>query len=203
MVVNKKVSKLSLRRDFIRLRHSMKLLDVKEKSESIQKAFLELPEYNSSLRLALYSSFNNEVFTDTVFSKALLSGREVFFPRADKERTELAFISVSGPDELHPGLFSIDEPLHGGGGRVGRELTAGELDLIVVPGVAFDTGGARVGYGKGFYDRALYGANTRVVALAFDFQVLEEGDRLPVMEHDIGVDVIITEKRIIRIGEAG
>lgn len=181
----------------IRLRHSMEPLEVREKSEFIQKMLLELPEYKTSTRLALYSSFNNEVLTDTVFTDALESGREVFFPRADSERTELAFIGVSGPGELHPGLFSIDEPLHGG-----IELTAGELDLIVVPGVAFDTSGARVGYGKGFYDRALTGANTMVVALAFDFQVLE-GGRLPVQAHDIGVDVIVTEKRLIRRGTAG
>ncbi len=174
----------------------MKPFEVREKSEFIQRVLLELPEYKSSARIALYSSFNNEVLTDTVFAEALESGREVFFPRADTERTELAFIAVSGPGELHPGLFSIDEPLHGG-----TELTAGELDLIVVPGVAFDTSGARVGYGKGFYDRALTGSNTMVAALAFDFQVME-GAKLPVQAHDIGVDVIVTEKRLIRRGEA-
>ena len=70
------------------------------------------------------------------------------------------------------------------------------FDLMAVPGVVFDENGGRIGYGKGYYDRILSEARCRVVALAFDFQVLTE---VPSEEHDMTVDALVTETRIIKV----
>jgi 5-formyltetrahydrofolate cyclo-ligase len=68
---------------------------------------------------------------------------------------------------------------------------------VIVPGIAFDTSGARIGYGKGHYDRILKGFNRPIVAFAYELQITDEA--IPTEAHDVRVTTIVTEKRIIEI----
>lgn len=139
--------------------------------------------------IALYASFKNEVLTDEVLLDALERGKEVFYPKVIKGG--LGFVRVNGKDELEVGSYDIPEPR--GKGFVEKPI----VGLVVVPGVAFDVVGNRLGYGKGYYDRmlALLAGSAQLVSLAFDFQVVEG---IPTQPHDMRVDWVITEKRVIR-----
>ena len=99
---------------------------------------------------------------------------------------------VQGLRCLSAGCFGILEPC-----PTGSEHLADEPDLIVVPGVVFDCGGHRVGYGKGFYDRFLQhpGRKAHLVGLCHDFQLIEGA--IPAEQHDIRMEILVTDRRVI------
>lgn len=167
--------------------------DIFEASSIIQKRFLSLSEWENASRLALYASFKNEVLTDNILESSLAHGKEVFFPRVVKEKKGLTFLKVHGKKDFTQGSYEIREPAHD---RPLETGTPSSFDIIVVPGIAFDMNGNRLGYGKGYYDRALGNIKKRglIMALSFDFQIV---DKVPVEKHDIKVDRIVTESRAI------
>lgn len=185
----------SLRKDILQTRLRPPFEEIFKTSSIIQKRFLGLSELKSARRMALYASFRNEVLTDAIFEYALANGKEVFFPRVVRGKRGLMFLKVRGKEDFTQGSYKIHEPAHD------RELDIAEpssFDIVVMPGVAFDINGNRLGYGKGYYDKALGSINKGclVTALAFDFQIVE---RVPAEAHDIKMDKIITESRVINI----
>lgn len=183
-------AKEHLRKQLLEARRQMSFEDVYRASSRIQKRFVESRHFACARRIALYSSFANEPLTDEIFIRAARLGKEVFFPRVVKGVRHLEFHLVSSMDELTPGSYEILEPAQ----RDAAEDPT-SFDLIAVPGVAFDGSGARIGYGKGYYDRALKQARCPIVALAYEFQVI--GGTIPAERHDVKVTAIFTEKRII------
>ncbi len=158
-----------------------------------QQRFLQLPEFAAAGVLALYSPIRNEVFTEEVFHQARGLGKRVVYPRVQGDA--MAFFEVADHDELQPGNFGVLEP--GGDQPVPIE----ELDLLLVPGVAFDLAGHRLGYGKGFYDRLLHrrALHCRLVGFCFEFQLLPV---LPAEPHDVRMDLLVTEQRTLRLNPA-
>ena len=152
----------------------------------VQQRVLALPAFEQADVVALYSPILNEVFTEEIFHEALRQGKTVAYPRVAGER--LDFVSVASPSDLSPGAFGVLEPT---GAAL---LPSSALDLVLVPGVAFDVKGNRLGYGKGFYDRVLCGAERPAlsVGLCFELQVVSS---LPVEDHDACLDILITEER--------
>ncbi|MDD4457025.1 MAG: 5-formyltetrahydrofolate cyclo-ligase [Syntrophotalea acetylenica] len=160
----------------------------------IQRRLVMLDVFKSACCVALYSPIFNEVFTEEVFHQALRAGKVVAYPRVRGE--SLDFVSVSSPAEFAPGAFGVMEP-------TGSHLIPpSALDLILVPGVAFDLFGNRLGYGKGFYDRVLcLGSRSAIsVGLCYEMQLLDE---LPVEDHDAGLDLLITEERVCPFTQSG
>jgi 5-formyltetrahydrofolate cyclo-ligase len=155
----------------------------------IQERLLGAAEFDDAMALAIYSPVWNEVFTEEIFRSARCVGKRTAYPRIREK--SLDFVEVIELNELVPGKFGIPEPTNG------PAMSLAELDLVVVPGVAFDLTGHRLGYGSGFYDRVLHGCGKRglLVGLCFGFQVLET---LPAEAHDIRMDLVITEKDIYR-----
>lgn len=190
--MNRSKLKERLRGELLEKRRSIAFEEVFSLSQKIQKRFLGSPFYERSEKIALYSGFRNEVLTDEIFQRAMDDGKEVFFPSMAKGgRRRLVFRKVTDLKELTPGSYEILEP------EAGVAVDTASLDLVVVPGAAFDAAGARLGYGKGYYDIALAGAECAIVALAYEFQVLKEA--IPVEPHDVKVTAIVTEKRLIRV----
>ncbi len=138
--------------------------------------------------LALYSAIHNEVLTDTVARQALEVGKTLVYPRIKGE--DLEFVEIQALEELASGAYGVLEP------QGNRSVAAEELDLVVVPGVAFDEVGHRLGYGRGFYDRALSACRTDCtkVGFAYDSQLLAG---LPCAEYDQKLSVLITESRTL------
>lgn len=185
----------SLRDDILQRRLRPPFEEIFKISSIIQKRFLGIRELRSAKKIALYASFRNEVLTDAIFEHALAHGKEVFFPRVVRGKKGLVFLKVRGKKDFTQGSYKIYEPAH----DLGLETAEpSSFDIIVMPGVAFDTNGNRLGYGKGYYDKALCSISKEclVAALAFDFQIAE---RVPAEAHDIKMDKIITESRVINI----
>ncbi|MFQ5736296.1 MAG: 5-formyltetrahydrofolate cyclo-ligase [Thermodesulfobacteriota bacterium] len=190
--MNRSALKERLRSELLERRREMSFEEVYSRSAVVQKTFLGSAFYGCASGLSLYSSFRNEVLTDEVFRAAALGGKDVCYPRVVRGGgRHLEFFRVSHLGELCPGSYEIPEP-----GEHEEAVDPAAFDLVVVPGVAFDTKGGRLGYGKGYYDRALAQIRCDVVALAYDFQVID--GEIPVEPHDVRVSAIITEKRIIR-----
>ncbi|MDT8421833.1 MAG: 5-formyltetrahydrofolate cyclo-ligase [Desulfuromonadales bacterium] len=150
-----------------------------------QRMLVESEPFADASCIALYCPTRGEVATDLLFNVALRQRKKVCYPRVNGER--MAFIEVDDLGCLSSGSFGLLEP------EGGREVPVAELDLMVLPGVAFDRYGYRLGYGKGFYDRELHSAGFSgvLVGLCFGFQLL---DRLPVERHDVPVDCLVTEQ---------
>ena len=153
---------------------------------------MEFPVYEESKAIALYSGFNNEVLTSTLFADALKKGKRVLFPSIRKESKDLVFFAVQGMDELELGPFGIWAPPY----SEERRDCMYEAELLLIPGVAYDPKGGRIGYGGGFYDRTLQKVVKKpfIMALAYEFQIL---DQVPTLSHDVRVDAIVTEERVI------
>ena len=160
------------------------------RSRLIQARVLQFPPYLLCRSVALYSPIQNEVETGKIRDHALVTGRNVFFPRlGPKDLLEL--IQIEAATEFSLGRFGILEP-------TGEKQLAGQdrQELVVfVPGVAFDLRGNRLGRGKGWYDRVIKELGGAIlVALAYDFQIMDE---VPAEEWDQKVHYVITERSVI------
>jgi 5-formyltetrahydrofolate cyclo-ligase len=162
-------------------------------SRSAQHNLVALEEYRRANSIALYSPTRNETDTADIFAAAVQSGKRVLYPAICGR--EMVLRRVTGFDCLESGGFGILEPC-----AIGHNHGADDADLIVVPGVAFDRAGHRIGFGKGFYDRFLDhpGRKAHLVGLCHDFQVIDGA--IPAEGHDIRMEIIVTDTRIIRCG---
>ena len=154
----------------------------------VQARFLDSAAYRQAGSLGLYSPFLNEVQTELVARRCLADGKRLSYPRV--KGMTLEFVEVSGLTDLAPGTYGIPEPT----GE--RRVPYPELELLVVPGVAFDLSGYRLGYGKGYYDRALASCLPVLerVGFAYEFQLVEQ---LPAAAHDCRLTHLVTEQRML------
>ncbi|MBW2503176.1 MAG: 5-formyltetrahydrofolate cyclo-ligase [Deltaproteobacteria bacterium] len=157
-------------------------------SLEIQNRFLGSACFQMAKCLAAYSAVCNEVLTDQVARQTLADGKRLVYPRV--VNADLEFVQVESPDQLSQGSFGVLEPT----GE--KAVPINEIDLVLVPVIAFDRSGHRLGYGRGFYDRTLAAADqdTLCVGLAYDFQIV---DLLPVSEHDQPISILMTESKTL------
>ncbi len=178
--------KKKLRESLGQIRKDLSKKEAKDESLLINDSLIKSKEFNSAKTILFYLAINNEVDTTKAIAHALLQNKRIAVP-VTEDRKLIAKEYVL--EKLVKGPFSVLQP------EGTHEVPNNELDLIIVPGIAFDLHGGRVGYGKGFYDAFLKQVSRAYkVALAYDFQVL---DHFPKEPHDMLVDKIITEKRII------
>lgn len=177
------------------------------KSRAIMAKLFGLKEFRQAKVLQLYCSFGREVDTEAMIRRALAQGKHVAVPVTRANGT-LSLSEVTDPArDLVRGQLGVPEPKIGKIGKTGatRPVSIAQIELAVVPGVAFDTAGRRLGRGTGHFDRflsALRGWAKRppgnalaVIALAYEAQMVP---RVPAIRTDMPVDVIITERRVIR-----
>lgn len=157
------------------------------RSAAIENRLFSLPAFRSAAVVMFFASFRSEVETEHMIGRALAEGKRVVLPRVKGKALELVEIG-SFERDVAPGAWGIPEP------ERGRPAELAEIGLIVVPGAAFDGRGNRIGYGAGFYDKLLPRYQGRTVALAFELQIVPE---VPADSHDIPVQTIVTEKRVI------
>jgi len=176
--------KNKLRRNLLEKRRNLPQSLRREKSALILKVLLSEKVFSDASSIALYFPVNSEVDTREIFRKCVDLEKKVFFPKT--LGSDLVFLRTRNIEELTPGGFSIPEP------PADAERARGdELDLILVPGVAFDFSGNRIGYGKGFYDRFLKDIPRQTrFGLAYRFQVLES---IPSHKTDVKTGRIVTE----------
>lgn len=156
----------------------------------IAQRALALPELAGVQAVVAYVGVRSEVPTAALMTELLARGVELRLPFVGEDGSMRA-APVRSLDELAPGYRGIPEP------RARFPVDAAGADAIIVPGVAFDEAGGRLGYGGGFYDAFLRAtAETPRIGLAFEVQIVGE---VPTTEDDERVDVVVTEERTIRI----
>jgi len=163
----------------------------RKKTKEIKEKLFNLKEYREAKSVLFYVSYNGEVFTHDMIREAM-KNKKVVVPISNTEDCSLSLSELKDWMDLHISSYGILEPKQD---KI-RQISADDVDLIIVPGVAFDECGNRMGHGKGYYDRLLEKTkNKTVIALAFEFQIV---DKIPAKKHDVPVGMIITEERIIR-----
>jgi 5-formyltetrahydrofolate cyclo-ligase len=163
-------------------------------SQQICASFAALPQYLAARTVLFYVDVRSEVRTRHYLPNALTHGKKVVVPWCN-DRGELELFHLENMDELSIGMYRILEPKPELRALPAKQVGAADLDLVMVPGVAFDRTGARMGHGKGYYDKLLQHARPDVplVALAFECQLFPE---IPMAVHDVFMDKIITEKAV-------
>jgi len=169
-------------------------VDKDELSQRICATFAALPEYIAAKTVLFYVDARSEVRTRHYLATALTHGKIIVVPWCN-EQGELELFHLENMDELSLGMYRILEPRPHLRSLRAKQVTPEQLDLVMVPGVAFDRTGARMGHGKGYYDKLLQHArpDAPLVALAFECQLFPE---IPTAAHDIFMDKIITEKAV-------
>ena len=164
-----------------------------ELSRAIVASFSAQPEYAAARTVMFYIDVRSEVRTRQALPEALASGKRIVVPYGVDGELEL--FHLEHMDELATGMYRILEPKPELRDVPSKQVAVEELDLVMVPGVAFDRRGARMGHGKGYYDKLLEHARpgTPLVALAFECQLFPE---IPVGDHDVFMDKIITETAV-------
>lgn len=155
-------------------------------SQKVCSKLLDHPWLNQAQRIALYSAKTSELSLSFAQAEFFHSGKELAFPRVTEEG--LKFYQVDEETSFEKSQFGILEPV--------SDKVLKDIQIYVVPAVAFDRQGHRLGYGKGYYDRALAKTYARKIGVAFDFQIFEE---LPYEKHDIRMDLILTNSEEIEV----
>lgn len=187
--------KKEIRHEVLRKRNSLSSDDRIENSKKICDRLFNLQEFQEAKVVQFFINTKSEVITEEAVRMAMTSGKEVVVPVVDKKHHRI-FLSKLLDYEMELSISShgIYEPLP----DFHREIPVQDIQLMVLPGVAFDVNGHRLGYGAGYYDKLLEIEADRpfLVALAFELQIVEF---IPVGSHDVRVDMIITENRIIEV----
>lgn len=177
-----------IRADMLCRRRSLFQEQVVHLSRRAQQRLLSTAFYATANSVALYRPVHQETDTETVFHAAIDQGKTVSFPRIEGET--LVFVAVTSLAQLVIGKFGVAEP--------GLDLPVTEQvpEITLVPGVAFDRRGHRLGYGRGFYDRYLSrcSGKTYSVGLAYAFQLC---DAIPKDDHDQRLDALVTDREIM------
>ncbi len=162
-------------------------------STKIVDRFMELPEYQSAKTVMFYVDVRDEVRTRQALPSALASGKRIVVPYCLDGELELFWLE--NMEELELGMYRILEPKNELRTVASKHLQPTDLDLVMVPGVAFDRNGGRTGHGKGYYDKLLQHArlDAPLIALAFECQMFE---KIPAESHDIYMDEIVTENEV-------
>ena len=184
-------TKAEARAYFSALRASINDSERKDKSLAICKRIMALPEFSECDTLFLYAPIKSEADPLYVFEKVQKRGICAAFPISLKSTFELDFRIVDSIDELELGAYGILEPK-----KDSKKAFFTKRSICIVPALAFDFAGNRLGYGKGFYDRFLNSFTGLTVGITFD---ILKCPALPTESTDIPIDIIITEKESVRI----
>jgi 5-formyltetrahydrofolate cyclo-ligase len=162
-----------------------------EKGRAACEALVALGAFREARAVMMYLPLPLEVDTAPVAQAAWRDGKTVLVPKVDYDERHMIAVRCETPeDEMRVDRYGILQPVGG------EPWPLGEIDLVVVPALAFDRRGHRLGHGAGFYDRFLAGADagTVVCGLAFAEQVVDE---LPVRAHDHRLHVLVTDREVL------
>ena len=179
-----------IRMRHLQARNSLSLAEVVEKSERIMERLFALPEFKESGAVLFYASFGNEVATGKMIEKALGLGKKVCVPVTSFKEKSIKLSEIENVGELEKKESGLVEP------KELKECSIGEMGMVVVPGIAFDPEGDRIGYGGGYYDRLLNKAPRGVIAVGLCFEQNME-KRITGQSHDTRMEIVITEERVI------
>lgn len=179
--------KVRLRKQIIEHMNSLSEERYTTLSEQIAFSLYAQKEWAEAKTVGITISMENEVNTYAIIEKAWEEGKKVVVPKCNKETRTMSFRQISNFDQLEIVYMNLREPIPA---RT-EEVNADDIDLQIVPGVAYTERGERIGYGGGYYDRYLLHYKGKTLSLAYSFQIVEH---IPVEPFDKNVEKIITEK---------
>ena len=180
--------KQEVRKKYLTIRREMNKRE--QKAAAVAAKLFAMPEYTTAKTVAIYYSMASEVCTDHIRHAAIAEGKRVALPRTFGDY--MNFYHISEGEKMTRSDFGVWEPLE----NPEKLITPQEIDLIIVPGLAFDRDLNRLGFGRGFYDRYLSQTDAFKIGICYDGQIAEEGE-IPTDKYDIKMDRIITEKEVI------
>jgi len=189
------LDKAQIRKELLSKRDNIPPVVRGVKNRMVLERMLSLDEFRNAGTIFFFASFRTEVDTTEMIKSSLESGKCALLPKVDKERHELQLYEIRDFGELAPGYMGIPEPPVSE-----NQMSINDADIVIIPGAGFDASGNRIGYGGGYYDRLLSGLqkDIPVIAPAYEEQVV---DSIPSEPHDIRVQMIVTDRRVIRCGE--
>ncbi|MGH7495480.1 MAG: 5-formyltetrahydrofolate cyclo-ligase [bacterium] len=179
----------------LRMRQIRSTLPDREREYANQRILQQLIQheiYQRAQVIHTYVSLRDEVDTHEFIRIALRAGRQVAVPKVQRETRMLAHYFIGDFAALAPGILGILEPCADAGAQ--QLVAKDKIDLVLVPGLAFDRQGHRLGYGAGHYDRFLAKINAPKIGLAFAAQIVES---IPAAPHDRPVDFVMTENEVL------
>lgn len=181
------MKKQELRNKIKALRKSLTKQQILKKSDIIYNKLFELKEINSAKTVMVYISSFNEVRTDKIIKKLLDGGKKVCAPITDKKTKTIRAYYFDSTDDFVKGAYGILEPP-----RI-FAADVSQIDVAIIPGVAFDKCGNRMGFGEGYYDRFLSQFKGTKIGIGYKFQCEYN---IECDEYDIPMDYIINEEEI-------
>jgi 5-formyltetrahydrofolate cyclo-ligase len=166
---------------------------IKGASQRACELLLSIDEFKEADTLLLYYPIKNEISPLSLIGFAQKCGKQIAFPVCNADNDTLDFYTVNSIDELSPSSFGISEPIASENAAILTDKT-----LCLVPGLLFSKGGHRLGYGKGFYDKFL--KNFKGLSVGFSYSELLV-DNIPTESSDIPLNIIITEKEVLRFAK--
>lgn len=153
----------------------------------IYEKIISTVSYQKANKIFIFVSFGDEVDTHQTIYKAFQDNKQVYVPKVISKKEGMVAVKIQSFQDLKPGIMGILEPEN-----VEIHEDNYEFDLAIIPGLAFDKAGGRIGYGGGYYDRFLNNVakNCRLICIGYEFQLIEN---IPMEAHDIRVHGIITE----------
>ena len=188
-----KEKKREIRKDMAKKLERFSKSEIIEKTRRIEERLFEFANFLEAKVVLLYMHTNGEVVTNDIIKRCFESNKIVALPAFDTAKHTMQLMRVDNLDsDLKPGPRGVPEP----DPECCKIVPIDCIDIAIIPGVAFDEKGGRIGSGKGYYDRLIpkLSITTRKVALALESQIIQQ---VPVESHDKHVDIVITEKRII------
>jgi len=185
-------AKIELRKAIIARRSALSLVARQAVNQTISKQVLAFGRFGAAQTVLAYMSFAAEFSTSEIVRATLDLDKILVLPKINGSMRKLDLFQVTDLDaDLIPGTWGILEPNPDRCERISAE----EIDFVLVPGIAFDAACNRLGYGGGYYDRLLeeLGPCANFVAAAFSVQIV---DRIPVEDHDIALNVVVTENQM-------
>jgi len=179
------MNKEEIREKISEKRKQLSKQDVIDLGEKVKEKLFSLEEYKNAKTVMFFMSFGKEIHTHKIVEEAL-KNKTVVVPKIVDN--EIVPCVINDFTELQEGRYRILEPVEI------KKANPDEIDIVLVPGIAFDKGGYRIGYGKGYYDHFLKDLNVLKIGLCMDFQVIE---KIPNEELDVKINRIITEKSVI------
>ncbi|MGM0501707.1 MAG: 5-formyltetrahydrofolate cyclo-ligase, partial [Bacillota bacterium] len=185
------------RKEQLTIRKKLSDQKVSEKSKKIAEKLFNNSVFQEAETILIYINFKNEVKTKKIIKQMLKENKRVIVPITDQAEKRLYLSELKDfNQELSSGAYGILEPKE----EYRRFVAPQELDLIILPGVAFDQQGNRIGYGGGYYDRLLTAVpHVKTIALAFTEQII---DKVKTSVYDQKVEQIITDKRVVDCKES-
>lgn len=183
------MNKVYLRSVYKKIRNELNDSIRVEKSLEIADKLINISQIKASVNIMIYNSFSSEVKTNLLRNRLLSDNKNILIPKCMPGTNVMYAICYNKNDSLLINEYGITEP-------ESTSVYSGKIDLIIVPGIAFDIDGNRIGFGKGYYDRFINSLDYKpyLIGIAYEEQIVKEG--IDTDANDVCMDMVVTDKHV-------